>query len=409
MIESEAMLLILTLLVGITIVIAMVLKGLAAQIGMPTIAAYLLLGLGMQMIDVGGYFQTEGVQAVFSFLAEFGLISLLFRVGLESNLAGLRRQLPRASLILVGDLLCSGLLGFGVAFYGLQWPLITSLFVGAALTATSVGISISVWQEVKALRSRTGELLLDIAEMDDIAAIALMSLLLALLPLFQGTTTAAVGPIAVHTLVLFGLRMSLFAAACLLFSFYLERPLTQFFETIEPSPDPMVTVAGIGFITAALAGFLGFSVAIGAFFAGLAFSRDPEAVTFDASFGILSEFFVPFFFIHIGLSLSLEALPSAVALGLGLTIVAVIGKLVGIWLPTRLTTGVASATLISISMLPRAEITMVILQKAQALGNDVMPPRVFGGMVMMSLLTCVVTPLCLRPLLQRWKVQGRFV
>lgn len=408
MIEPELTLLLLTLLVGITIVVAMGLKGLATQWGLPAIAAYLLLGLGMQWVDPAGYFQTESVQAVFSFLAELGLISLLFRVGLESNLAGLCRQLPRASLILAGDLLFSGLLGFGVAFYAWQWPLVTSLFVGAALMATSVGISISVWQEAKALQSLTGELLLDIAEMDDIAAIALMSLLFATLPLFQSTTTAAIGPMAAQTLVLFGLKISLFVAACLLFSYYLERPLTQFFETIEPSPDPMLTVAGLGFITAALAGLLGFSVAIGAFFAGLAFSRDPEAVTFDASFGTLSDFFVPFFFIHIGLSLSLEVLPSAIGLGLGLTVVAVSGKLIGIWLPARLTAGAVSAALISISMMPRAEITMVILQKAQALGSNVMPSEVFGGMVVMSLITCVITPLCLRPLLQYWQVQGRF-
>ncbi|MEM8808198.1 MAG: cation:proton antiporter [Cyanobacteria bacterium P01_G01_bin.38] len=407
MIDSEFTLLLLALLVGSTIVIALLVKGVAMQLGLPAIVAYLLLGMGMQLVDVPGYFKHEIVQAVFGFLAELGIISLLFRVGLESNFAGLWRQLPQASLILIGDLLVSGPLGFGVAYYGLHWSLVTSLLVSVALMATSVGISVSVWQEANALKSLTGEILLDIAEMDDIAAIALMSLLFAMLPFFQGTLIGGIGPVLLKTLVVFCLRAIFFGAICLLFSRYLERPLTHFFEAVEPAPDPMLTVAGIGFITAAIAGFLGFSVAVGAFFAGLVFSRDPDAVTFDASFGTLAEFFVPFFFINIGLSLDVQVLPNAAGLGLLISGVAIAGKLMGNGLSAWLIVGRTRAVLLGVSMMPRAEIAMVIVQKGQSLGNNIMPPTVFGAMVMMSLLTCTVTPLCLRPLLHRWTTQRK--
>ena len=409
MIESEFTLLLLALLVGSTIVVAMLVKGISQQLGLPAIVAYLLLGLVMQLVDIPGYLRMEAVQAVFDFLAELGIISLLFRVGLESNFAGLWRQLPRASVILIGNVLVSGGLGFALAFYGLHWSLVTSLFVSVALTATSVGISVSVWQEAKSLNSLNGELLLDIAEMDDIAAIALMSLLFALLPFFQGTQIGNAGPVLIKTLILFCLRVALFGVICILFSRYLERPLTRFFEAIEPAPDPMLAGAGIGFITAAIAGFLGFSVAVGAFFAGLVFSRDPEAVTFDASFGTLSEFFVPFFFINIGLSLDVQVLPNAIGLGLIVSAVAIAGKLLGTGIPAWLTVGGTRAVLLGVSMIPRAEIAMVIVQKGRSLGDDIMPPTIFGAMVMMSLLTCTLTPLCLRPLLHRWRIHRKLV
>lgn len=276
MIEPEVTL----LLLGSTIVLALRLKGWFQQWGLPALVAYLLLGLGLQMVHSAGSLHQAPVQSVFAFLAELGIISLLFRVGLESHLAGLCRQLPRASVIWVGNL-----------------------------------------------------------------------------------------------------------------------------EQIEPAPDPMLTMVGIGFITAAIAGFLGFSVAVGAFFAGLVFSRDPEAVTFDASFGTLSEFFVPFFFIHIGLNLGLAALPSAFGLGILLSVVAIAGKLIGTGLPAWFTVGRRSAVLLSLSMVPRAEIAMVILQKGRFLGDGGIPPTIFGAMVRVSLLTCIVTPLGLRPLFRRWQLE----
>ena len=80
-------------------------------------------------------------------------------MGLESNLAGLVRQLPRASVLLGGNLIFSGWLSFVAAYFFLQLPLIPSLFISMALTATSVGISVGVWQEANAMNSDNGELL----------------------------------------------------------------------------------------------------------------------------------------------------------------------------------------------------------------------------------------------------------
>ncbi len=79
---------------------------------------------------------------------------------------------------MLGNLSFSSILGFLAASKLLQLQLIPSLFLSIALMATSVGISVSVWQEAKALETEDGELLIDIAEMDNIAAIALMSLFL---------------------------------------------------------------------------------------------------------------------------------------------------------------------------------------------------------------------------------------
>lgn len=400
-IEQESLLLFLVLLVGITIILSIVIKATLERIGVPPLVGYLLLGVAANSINNQILFLSPSIREVYSFLAELGIISLLFRVGLESNLEGLIRQLSRASFILLGNLACSGILGFFAASKLLQLELIPSLFISIALMATSVGISVSVWQEAKALNTDNGELLIDIAEMDDIAAIALMSLFFAMIPVLNGDVEANILPVFMRTLVPFLLKVTIFASFCLILFRYLEQPMTRWFEKLEPAPDPMLMVAGTAFIIAALAGLMDFSVAVGAFFAGLAFSHDPDAVNFDASFGTLYDFFVPFFFIYIGLQLEIKSFDTSLQLVMVLLVVAVLGKAIGTGLPAILITNKLSALLLSISMIPRAEIAMVIMERGRQLGDWAVSPQIFTSMIIVSAITCIVSPLFLRPLLQK--------
>ena len=399
--EGETLQLFLVLLVGVTIILTIIIKASLEKIGIPALVGYLLFGMGMGLIDSRIDFLAPQVKEVYAFLGELGIISLLFRVGLESNLAGLLRQLPRASFLLLGDVLFSGLLTFVSTFYWLNLDLIPSIFITIALVATSVSISVSVWQSAKALDSPNGELLLDIAEMDDMVAIVLMSLLFAMIPLFNGNVEARFLTIFVQTIVPFLLKVIIFGFFCLILFRYLERPMTRFFERIEPAPDPMLMVASSGFIIAALAGLVGFSAAVGAFFAGLAFSHDPNAVKFDASFGTLYNLFVPFFFIQIGLQIQTESLASSWILALVLLVVAFVSKVIGTGGLALITGGRSSALLLGVSMVPRAEITMVVMERGRQLGDWAVSPQIFTSMIVVSAITCITSPLLLRPLLQK--------
>lgn len=258
-----------------------------------------------------------------------------------------------------------------------------------------------MWQSAKALDSPNGELLLDIAEMDDIVAIALMSLLFAMIPVFQGDIVADFSLIFVHTIVPFLLKVAIFGIFCLILFRYLEQPITRFFERLEPSPDPILMVVGMVFIIAALAGLIGFSAAVGAFFAGLVFGGDPDAVKFDASFATLYKFFVPFFFIHLGLQLQLESLSGSWILGLVLLIVAFLGKVIGTGGLALITGGRASALLLGVSMVPRAEITMVVMERGRELGDWAVSSQIFTTTILISAITCIVSPLILCSLLQK--------
>ncbi|MEL0020074.1 MAG: cation:proton antiporter [Rickettsiales bacterium] len=132
------------------------------------------------------------------------------------------------------------------------------------------------------------------------------------------------------------------------------------------------------------------------------FSRDPEAVRLETGFVSLRAFFVPFFFIAIGFAIDPQSLQSGLMIGAVLLIVAVLGKVIGAGLPALLTTGASGALLIGVSMVPRAEIAMVIGQQARDLGDWAMPVEVYSGIAVVSLVTCLTTPFVVRALLRKW-------
>ena len=89
-------------------------------------------------------------------------------------------------------------------------------------------------------------------------------------------------------------KLTLFGGASLLFAWYVERPMTPLFDRLLAGEGTMLVVVGVGIIVAALAGLLGFSAAVGAFFAGLIFSRDPHATECMNTFRPLHDLLAPF-------------------------------------------------------------------------------------------------------------------
>jgi len=391
-------------LVGGVIIMNLWVKSGLDRIGIPALVGYLGLGFSLRIADHQFGLFNSGFQEVFAFLGKFGLVTLLFRIGLESKIELLLGQLRRASMVWLGNIFISGLLGFIAAFYLLGLNLTTSLIIATALTATSVGISLSVWENRNALKSANGSMLVDVAELDDICAVVLMALLFAVVPALKESQQPSVGPILVRISCIFLLKLLGFGAFCCLFSRFLEHRLTEYFRNFERPPDPMLTMVGMGLIIAALAGLIGFSLAIGAFFAGLLFSRDPQAVKMETSFLPVYELFSPFFFISIGMDMNLNGLGAATEMGAALLIAAILGKLVGAGAPLFLMKGWTSALLIGVSMVPRAEIAMVVMQRG--FNHGYISSQVFTGMVMVCAATSLLPPIAVRSLLRRWPQEG---
>jgi Kef-type K+ transport system membrane component KefB len=389
------------IVVGALLIADLLLKAGLRRVGIPSVVVHLGLGFALALVEWRGGWLGEPGRQVVDFLGSIGLVLLLFRVGLESNVRKLAANLREASLVWVADVTASGTLGFAVARFGLGLELVPSLFVAVAMTATSVGVSVSVWREEGALDTRRGNLLIDVAELDDVSGILLMAVLFAVAPLLVDGRIDALASSVGSTIAGVLVRLAIFALAVVLFARFVEAPLTRLVGRIESAPDRLLTVVSVGLVVAAAAGGLGFSLAIGAFFGGLAFSRDRSAVRLDAYFDPLYDFFTPFFFVAIGLHVDPESVGAALPLGLALFVVAVAGKVVGAGGGSLVALKPRSAALLGVSMVPRAEIAMIVMQHGVLLGAWAVPGRIFSAMVLVSLLSCLLAPMAIRALLRR--------
>lgn len=397
-----------TLIVGIIIVLAILIKFGFRVMNLPSLVGYFLLGFSLRLLNVKMGFMTNVSIEILEFLATLGIIALLFRVGLESKLGRLIKWIPKATFIWIGDVLLSAFIGFVVAYYILGFSLLPSLFTAAAFTPTSVGISVAIWEEMKAIKTAPGEIMLDVAELDDISGILLMGILFALAPILHSGVESEIVSILLETTGAFLVKIVIFGGACILFAKFIERAITRNLKKLLSGESGMLVIVGIGLMVAAMAAFLGFSVAIGAFFAGLIFSSDPQAVKIDTSFEALYDLFVPFFFVGIGMKVEHTLTGAAMWPALVLLIAAAVSKFLGSGLPAWIALNPYYAIMIGVSMIPRAEIALIIMQRGLNLGSWAVPPELFADFVLISAVSAVVVPVILRKLIKRKPKQLKY-
>jgi Kef-type K+ transport system membrane component KefB len=377
-------------------------KSICRHLGVPISVGYVVLGLilGVLLKPLNGA-SSPSFNGTFTALAQLGVVALLFRVGLRSHTSVMLAKLPNASLIWIGNVAGSAITGFLVSRYAFAWSLETSLVVGTAFSATSIAVALAVWEELGLAGSDTGATLLDVAELDDLSAAVVLAVLIGTLPALLGGN-GDVWLLAGSSLLMVFTKLSLFMAGCYLFAHLVEEKFTRFNKRMSDTPASLtISILGAGMAIAAVAAYLDFSVAIGALFAGLAFSRDPEAVRTDGSFTYFYEFLTPFFFIHIGLQTDLGSLLQAMDTGAVLFVAAALSKLVFTYAPAVLSMPSREALNLSVSMIPRAEIALVVVYECRAIDLVVVPDVVFAGVILLSLGTSIVAPIALRRLLSQ--------
>jgi Kef-type K+ transport system membrane component KefB len=393
------------LTLGILIVAAIMLRIWLEKLGLPSLVGFIVLGFCVRLVDGQVPFISETGHHLLEFLAQMGVFVLLFRIGLDSNLHGLVDKLPRAAPIWLGNVTLSGVPAFLLCHYLFDLNAVVSMFTAIAMTATSVAVTTELWREAGALDTADGETLIDVAELDDFSAVVFMAMALAVAPVvYSGDGGNFAGHVSETALVLLA-KAAVLGAVCLAVAWLSQHRLSAVLTHMK-EPHSAMVLLGVGLCVAAIASLLGFSIAIGAFFAGLIFSRNPKVVRLETGFVPIQNFFVPFFFILIGFRIDPGSLGQALVFGGALLAVAIAGKVAGAGLPALMTTSGGGALLIGVSMVPRAEMAMVIGQQARELGDWAMPAGVYSGIALVALVTSLITPIAVHILLRR---RARFI
>jgi Kef-type K+ transport system membrane component KefB len=376
--------------------------------GQPAVLGELLVGIGLGNL-VPLLFGAHGVvfvrtEPTLQVLAEIGVLILLFDVGLEADLRALVRVGASSLLVALVGVLVPLLLGWGAAAWLMpDSPTLTHIFVGATLSATSVGITARVLKDLGATQSREGQIILGAAVLDDVLGLVVLAVVSGAVGADAGATPGpALSPLAVAGIV--G-RALLFLGVTVGFGRLLSRPIIRLAAwTGRPG---MLLVFGLSlcFVLAFVAELIGLAGIIGAFAAGLMLDPFGEGIRTSAEEKSLSELlhplsglFVPLFFVLMGVNVDLGSLagPSSPGLGVALICCGLLGKLAcALGVVERGVNRLA----VAIGMVPRGEVGLIFAGIGVSLtlgGRPILSQGAFAAIVLMVLATTLVAPIGLR-------------
>ncbi|MEN8220596.1 MAG: cation:proton antiporter [Pseudomonadota bacterium] len=396
------------------------------KVGQPAVLGELVMGvvLGNLFLVGIGIFESVKHNEIIAFLAELGVVVLLFQIGLESKLEEMREVGVRAFWVAVVGVV----IPFGLGYLVGVWlmPGLNSnayLFLGATLTATSVGITGRVFRDLGKLRTKEAQIVLGAAVIDDVMGLIILAIVSAIVT----TGAVSVGAISMITL-----KAILFLIGALFLGRLLAPWIGEGLSRIHTGIGMKFTIA-ISFclIFAYLAHLVGLAPIVGAFAAGLmlepvyfkrfekpAINSDIKAAVANADdetkskvknvlkrhtehhldklIAPLGHFLVPLFFIVIGLQVKLETLfdPKILGIALAITVVAFIGKVVA-----GIVAGPVNKYVVGWGMAPRGEVGLIFAMIGKQLG--VINEELFSVVIIMVILTTLLTPPILNYLLRK--------
>lgn len=402
-------------------------SSLVERIGQPAVLGELVIGVILGNLALLGIHTFEPIKhdTIIAFLAELGVVILLFQIGLESNIKQMAKVGVRAFLVAIVGVVVPFVLGAYLVGPWLMPGLSTSayLFLGAALTATSVGITARVFRDLGKLQIPEAQIILGAAVIDDVLGLIILAVVSAI---------ATIGAVGLGLISWIIAKAVLFLVGAIVVGQLAAPRLGRLFSRIHTGVGMKFTLAiCFGLIFAYLAQEIGLAPIVGAFAAGLVldplhfrYFKDPKVVDdvrehLSEAAGTVREkiasvmeshshrhiediieplglFLVPIFFVLTGAAVNLETLFNIPVLlvALGITVAAFAGKYV-----TGFAAGKVNKHLVGFGMVPRGEVGLIFATIGKSLG--VVSDEIFSVIVIMVILTTLLTPPILSAFLKR--------
>ena len=365
------------------------------KLNLPSVIGMIVAGLLIGLISYipNQDILNETTQEGLGFLSKIGAILILFSAGLETDLKQIKSVGGPAVIITIAGVIVPMGLGFLVAtlcnggFANLTHDaLLTNLFYGTILTATSVGITVQTLREMGKLNSRVGSTIVAAAIIDDVLGIIVLSFVLA----FKGNGGEVVNPWIVV------LKTIGYFAVIAVLSFVASKAFKWLDKRFEHHRLVPIFSLAFCFIIAYLSEkYFGIADITGAYIVGLILSTNNESGYIERKTDILSYMlFVPVFFANIGISTKFEAISgSFVLFGCLFIIAGIIGKLIGCGIAAKCCKySFSDSVKIGVGMMARAEVCLVTASKgAGIIDNNIMP-----FIVILIIVTSLLSPIFLK-------------
>jgi Kef-type K+ transport system membrane component KefB len=357
----------------------------------PSVAGLIAGQLGWAVPISPGSLAGEVVSTgdVVSIFGDIGIVLLLFLAGLSIDVDEFKAEGRSSTIVAASGVIMAFILGFVVATL-CGWTSMQAAFVGAVLTATSVGITVRTLIDINRLHTKIGMTILGAAVIDDVFGIVILSILSGL----AFGTISALGVVETVALIV------LFFTVVIYIGF---KAAPKLFTWVSRLPAEEITLAvalALVFLIGALADQVRIATITGAFIAGLILSKTPVVGTLRDKISIIGYgLFIPLFFVEMGVSTNVSALAGAGFLALALVGVSIFDKVAGCGIGALLSGfSFRDSLRIGVGMMPRAEVALVIAAigiKTEILKGPI-GAQLFSITVAIVLFTSLITPIMVK-------------
>lgn len=351
----------------------------------------------MKLLQWIGNLSPEAVTSVFetqsevvSVLAEIGVIILLFEIGLESDLRELKEVGYQAAIVAVVGVVAPFAAGTAGLMFFFHVAAIPAIFAGAALTATSIGITSKVLSEIGRLKSKEGQIIVGAAVIDDVLGIIVLAVVASL---------AKTGEVDVFNVIYLIISATVFLLGSILLGKFFNHSFVTIADKLQTRGKLVIPAFTFAFLMAFLANVIQLEAILGAFAAGLVLDETDKRKELDKQVVPIADILVPIFFVTVGAKADLGVLNPAVpanreglVIAVFLIAVAIIGKLVTGW--TVIGQPQINRLAIGVGMIPRGEVGLVFAGIGSASG--VLSKPLEAAIIIMVILTTFLAPPFLR-------------
>lgn len=397
-------------LLGIAVMLVVAKLGgeLFERLRQPAVLGELFAGIVLGNLVIFGFTQAEPLKtnATVAALAEFGVIILLFEVGLESDLKEMIEVGWSSLLVAVLGVIAPFFLGWAVSAYFIpDEPRLVHIFIGATLCATSVGITARVFKDLGKLNTREARIILGAAVIDDVLALLILAVVVGAI---NAAATGAV--LSMFDVGVIALKSVAFLIGAIAVGHFIMPRMLRGAGRLETRGVLLTLAISFCLVLSWAAAKVGLAPIVGAFAAGLILDEVHYKPTGDRKerdlSGLLqpvSTVLVPIFFVLMGLKVDLRLFTRVDILGLAavLTVMAIIGKQICAF-------GVVERGInrlaVGLGMIPRGEVGLIfagigatlMLPSSTGVSVPVISSAIFGAVVIMVVITTLITPIALK-------------
>ncbi len=353
-------------------------------------------GLAPEAVTATFHAQSE----VISILAELGVIILLFEIGLESDLKELIKYGPQAAIVAVVGVVAPFAAGTFGLVYLFGMPAIPAIFAGAALTATSIGITAKVLSEIGQLGSKEGQIIIGAAVLDDILGIVVLAVVASLVK---------TGEVEITNVIFLIISAAVFLIGAILLGRFLSDYFVTLVKGLKTRGPLLISGLIVAFVLSYIGAVIHLEAILGAFAAGLVLGETDVHRDLEEQVIPVADMLVPIFFVTVGAKTDLGVLNPAIPsnregliIAAFLIAVAIVGKVITGF--TVLGDPNINRLAIGVGMIPRGEVGLVFAGVGSASG--VLSPPLEAAIIMMVILTTFVAPPLLRVVFRQPAAEG---